>query len=780
MLKTGGTMSYFQGAHHFNVDSVNITTVGGSSRNARDVLYNHIAPGAIHDSSERCDAPRCHAQTRKAVQEEIVSWITHGDRDDEPCKVMWLTGPAGAGKTAIAGSIAEICEHQSLLAATFFFSSFSASVNRRYKRCVIPTIALQLTFLAGHGPLGDRIMAAVSHDPAIFDKRLQSQMEALILQPLRQVHKLENIAVSPKILIFDGIDEVVAEHTHGSVQGESRAANERDQLEILSTLMYAAKDPSFPFRILIASRPEAAIRQFFQDTATLPSRELFLGMRYAPDSDIHLFLTAKIVGIRRRYGLPISWCRETDILTLTSRASGQFIYAATAVRYLETGTVPPHERLRCLLSLQHDENGVNPFATLDALYTHVLKASPQPRLAIQWISVMESGVSMLKNRPMRFVKQLLEEYPGQAIYLFENLTSLVQVFAVHKTTGTTYALHHKSLLDYFESPLRCGHEFHEAFLGAIDELYWPRITMAFKTQPRCGLRRLGSETKQFAEDLLYVLISDASVRARDRLQMATYIEYVRHQDDLLGDKLWWMLIFVLDNVESNPSSVWNFVVIFFNYFHHTDVSRKKSQGSIKCRQTDHSALFIKCDEAGVCTIVCDHWRSRILYACKAHDWSVPSASDLLRRFMHSFVGRVTRLAGFKPNFRPEQCSSRPKPVTLEYPARGSRCDDDYETLIDSVWGMYSELPSDWDSRYEYLSRGIMSMVGTGKDLVIDRICEEAELNGYIISSISEASALYGVRPFVSCERLPERPNPSSSGTGGDFSRYCMERVRGTS
>ncbi|TEB20245.1 hypothetical protein FA13DRAFT_1645116, partial [Coprinellus micaceus] len=70
-------------------------------------LNPHIAHGAAHNSDERWNAPSCHEETRVAIREDIVSWIEHGEEDEEPKKIMWLSGPAGSGKTAIAGSVAE-------------------------------------------------------------------------------------------------------------------------------------------------------------------------------------------------------------------------------------------------------------------------------------------------------------------------------------------------------------------------------------------------------------------------------------------------------------------------------------------------------------------------------------------------------------------------------------------------------------------------------------------------------------------------------------------------
>jgi hypothetical protein len=94
---------------------------------------------------------------RKAVREDIISWIPSGDRDGEPNGILWLTGSAGTGKSAVTGSIAEACEESRLLAATFFFSSFSGSANTRSKRCLGATLAHQIAQLDEYEALSERI-----------------------------------------------------------------------------------------------------------------------------------------------------------------------------------------------------------------------------------------------------------------------------------------------------------------------------------------------------------------------------------------------------------------------------------------------------------------------------------------------------------------------------------------------------------------------------------------------------------------------------------------------
>ncbi|KAF5334435.1 hypothetical protein D9611_014464 [Ephemerocybe angulata] len=175
----------FEGAHHINNVEVKNTEVHGNyydfrtlaSPSATDVLQPHIAAGALHNSEDRCDAPKCHPETRVAVQEAILSWVVHeGGGGSNPAKdIMWVTGPAGTGKTAIAGTIAETWSKQGLLAGAFFFSSFSGDTRRQSKRYLVPTLAYQLVRLGCFQDMSREVELAIRQDPAIFDQRLEDQ-----------------------------------------------------------------------------------------------------------------------------------------------------------------------------------------------------------------------------------------------------------------------------------------------------------------------------------------------------------------------------------------------------------------------------------------------------------------------------------------------------------------------------------------------------------------------------------------------------------------------------
>jgi hypothetical protein len=59
---------------------------------------------------------RCLKGSREAVIAEIMEWIDKGSDNS----ILWLTRPAGSGKSAIAQTVAEFCSKHSQLAADLF------------------------------------------------------------------------------------------------------------------------------------------------------------------------------------------------------------------------------------------------------------------------------------------------------------------------------------------------------------------------------------------------------------------------------------------------------------------------------------------------------------------------------------------------------------------------------------------------------------------------------------------------------------------------------------
>ncbi|RXW19721.1 hypothetical protein EST38_g6136 [Candolleomyces aberdarensis] len=430
--------SNFNNAHNFNIDNYHFVNVN-SSTDPLNKLQAEIAAGAIHDSRERCDAPKCHPDTRVAVQDDLYNWIVDGDGESErPKKIKRVTGPAGA---------------------TFFFASWSASIGRRRKTAFVTTIAHQL---AQHQKdLKNAISTAMENNPGVLEKNLHVQMETLVLAPLREVeHQSEGPGLRGAIIV-DGLDECEAEQYHDTTSTGSRATptrtNAQDQFEILQVLQAASLDPHFPFRILVASRPERVFREFFDPeiNPTSFAPKLDLNVEHNADADITLFLEAQFDLIRRRYNFPPSWPPPGTIRTLVENASGQFIYAATVIRLFDTAhREAPKALLDAILKMEATrKTSSNPLEQLDALYMRILESSPDPPLSVRWIHVIDWIDSSAPD-----INMLLQTdaESNEAEHLLGTLHSLIQIPPPSDQTTAKYGFYHKSLLDFLGDPGRCG------------------------------------------------------------------------------------------------------------------------------------------------------------------------------------------------------------------------------------------------------------------------------------------------------------------------------------
>ena len=134
-----------------------------------ELLQQHIAPGTFHNSDERYDLPKCHPHTRRAVLKKIMDWVK------DPNKVtliLWLYGPAGAGKSAIAQTIAELLEEAGLLAAAFFFSRNAA--RRNDKTPLVATLVYQL--VKSIPEIRAHVLEALEEDLALFSCSIEAQI----------------------------------------------------------------------------------------------------------------------------------------------------------------------------------------------------------------------------------------------------------------------------------------------------------------------------------------------------------------------------------------------------------------------------------------------------------------------------------------------------------------------------------------------------------------------------------------------------------------------------
>ena len=392
----------------------------------------------MHDSKERHDAPKCHEDTRKAVIKDITSWVLDDTKDT---LILWISAPAGSGKSAILQTIAEHFQDSGGLAASFFFSRTAAQ--RQTEAHLIATIAAQLAVsIPATRPFIDQ---AVRDDLSVFDKMLPVQMKHLVIKPLICASSLQAGRSSqwPSLLVIDGLDECRG--------GKSQAAILRMLNDALLQLEHAL--PSL--FLLIASRPEPAIREVFEDDLNKITYHLVLDDSYDPGRDIATFLQSSFSDIHRRRhtrfpsmsSLPLPWPSKDVISFLVEKSSGQFIFAATVVRFVDEDRKLPPVQLKLVLdmckSLDASQHKTNPFVLLDQLYAHVLRSCDD---VDRVLSLLGTIFFLDGHTPTPiFLESLVGTNFEDITLLFWDLHSIIQVPA---SSIDTIHFYHASFRDY--------------------------------------------------------------------------------------------------------------------------------------------------------------------------------------------------------------------------------------------------------------------------------------------------------------------------------------------
>jgi len=350
-----------------------------------------------------------------------MDWITGQDLETRLKYIFWLTGAAGAGKSSIAHKIVELCIQNGILAASFFFNRADGARNN--ENHLIPTLAYQI---ASSAPATrSAILLAIEKDPLIFKKSLDYQFTTLIVKPLQvQAHSGVHY-----LFVIDGLDECI---------------DRRKQVLILDMARKATHQFNLPIYFLIASRPEHEIKAILNahSMATVLAR-LVLDDDYQSHKDIQMFLSDNLRQIKEdhpfRDQIPQSWPDVEDVNVIVRKASGQFVYAATVLRYAQSLRHLPHQRLRIAVDLR-TERGDMPFSELDCLYMEILSsvANIDKVLPVLGFCVMASNWNSLLVDTISVIFAL---NPGELEALFCDLHSLISL-------SSRVRFLHASLLDF--------------------------------------------------------------------------------------------------------------------------------------------------------------------------------------------------------------------------------------------------------------------------------------------------------------------------------------------
>ncbi|KAJ7678019.1 hypothetical protein DFH06DRAFT_564698 [Mycena polygramma] len=357
--------------------------------------------------------------------QDLHDWASQSDSGSS---ILWLHGPAGAGKSAIAQSFCEMLEAEGRLGASFFFKRGDAARGSGNK--LFPTLAYQLA--RSRPDLKQAISAIVEDDPSIVDKDLSTQVLKLIIDPCGRRVRTRNL-----VIVIDGLDECEGEHI---------------QRQILCSLGTVVREEPLPFRILVASRIEPHIQETFQGPLNDLHRPLNINQSF---EEVQTYLVDEFRRIHREHwetmdAVDEPWPSSNVIEKLADTSSGYFVFTSMVIRFIDDRDFRPTERLDVIMGIRKADSK-SPFAALDQLYIQILSAVPDSNHA-QLLEVL-AVIAAKFNLSSRHVEQLLGLNPGDVRLILRHLHPVLDV---PQSTGERMTVHHASFLDFLEDSARAG------------------------------------------------------------------------------------------------------------------------------------------------------------------------------------------------------------------------------------------------------------------------------------------------------------------------------------
>ncbi|KDN34892.1 hypothetical protein RSAG8_12032, partial [Rhizoctonia solani AG-8 WAC10335] len=391
---------------------------------ATDTKLNNLNPAkqAAYDSDLAIEINRrgCAEGTRVGVLADLDHWLY----DSASPPICWINGMAGTGKTTIAYTFCEIVEKRKLFAASFFCTRSSAEC-RNVAR-IVPTIAYQLARYST--PYRSALSKVLGKITDFSSKHVLTQFAQLLKEPLQEVN---DMIPNRLVVVIDGMDEC------GDRNGVGR---------LLDTLFQYA--PDVPLKFLVTSQTNAEIYAKMSLHRQLKEMvHLDEIKKSVVQADIEIYLNEELAFLSPN---------PTEMEQLVQRSGIFFIYAATLVRYIASGSrsVDPHKRLWSILSVAPDATTWhNP---IDALYSVVLKSAleagePQDLwMVLRTVLLAQEPINITTIVALAGI-----EDPQRVLSALELLRS----FLHHpRTTGLVSTLH-ASFPDYIFDNKRSGPYF---------------------------------------------------------------------------------------------------------------------------------------------------------------------------------------------------------------------------------------------------------------------------------------------------------------------------------
>ena len=191
---------------------------------------------------------------------------------------------------------------------------------------------------------------------------------------------------------------------------------------------------------------------------SLPSR-IVLDDAWDSYNDIRQYLVEEFSRIStERKIVPDTWPSEGIVDCLVQNSSGQFIYGATVVKFVEDKYACPRKQLDIILGIRSRRGGPSPFADLDQLYLEILVRQPDQEFLSDFLNLwglcLEQSISLPNFTVLSSLLLDLDSGRGELSAKLRGLHSLLDIDI--NIQDIFINAHHASFLDFIQDPTRSG------------------------------------------------------------------------------------------------------------------------------------------------------------------------------------------------------------------------------------------------------------------------------------------------------------------------------------
>jgi hypothetical protein len=463
-------MSFLEAAHSTILHNSIVTNIAGDQYNYTtniDLTQERALAVLKPAIREEYQVPRCMEGTRESVFKEIGIWlddigalispvprrtILHCSYLGAASNILWINGSPGAGKSAIASTLVSNLTKCQRLGSSFFFKRGDAILSD--PTVLWRTVAFDLTQF--HPNLRDGVIEFLKR-PNFRQSDIMLHFECMIEELL-----VKNQSLGLPVIVIDALDECGSD--------DSQSAHRRILLDTLARWSRLPRS----FKLIVTSRDQH-IPDWFYDHQLCRRITLETGDTISRETrnDIRIFFKQSFKNIRPRFGLASTWPDSQEFDRLTERAGGLFIWAKTAMAFMEEtrGNHSPAEKLKLIIAGhlgKHDN--------IDILYRQILEFSFRDAEDVMFeLFRAVFGIIIVTKAPLHrddlkhFMGSLGDGNEWRINVILYNLSSVIQL-------DSSLRLRHLSFAEFLTDAERCrdtrflvvqNEQHHQLALGCL-------------------------------------------------------------------------------------------------------------------------------------------------------------------------------------------------------------------------------------------------------------------------------------------------------------------------